>query len=88
MGAPGEIAGDRLRTIVERIEQVEEEIQELNEAKREIYAEAKSNGCDVKISRQVIRVRKEDEKKRDEADMLLDTYLQATKTATPKTKAA
>jgi uncharacterized protein (UPF0335 family) len=88
MGAPGEIAGDRLRTIVERIEQVEEEIQELNEAKREIYAEAKSNGFDVKIIRQVIRVRKEDEKKRDEADMLLDTYLQAIKTASPKTKAA
>jgi uncharacterized protein (UPF0335 family) len=36
MGAPGEIAGDQLRTIVERIEQVEEEINELNEAKREI----------------------------------------------------
>jgi uncharacterized protein (UPF0335 family) len=60
----------------------------LNEAKREIYAEAKSNGLDVKIIRQVIRVRKEDEKKRDEADMLLDTYLQAIRTASPKTKAA
>jgi uncharacterized protein (UPF0335 family) len=88
MGAPGEIAGDQLRTIVERIEQVEEEINELNEAKREIYAEAKSNGFDVKIVRRVIRVRKEDEKKRDEADMLLDTYLQAIKAASPKTKAA
>jgi uncharacterized protein (UPF0335 family) len=88
MGAPGEIAGNQLRTIVERIEQVEEEIKELNEAKREIYAEAKSNGFDVKIIRQVIRVRKEDEKKRDEADMLLDTYLQAIRTASPKTKAA
>jgi uncharacterized protein (UPF0335 family) len=88
MGAPGEIAGDQLRTIVERIEQVEEDINELNEAKREIYAEAKSNGFDVKIVRQVVRVRKEDEKKRDEADMLLDTYLQAIKTASPKTKAA
>jgi uncharacterized protein (UPF0335 family) len=88
MGAPGEIAGDQLRTIVERIEQVEEEIKELNEAKREIYAEAKSNGFDVKIIRQVIRVRKEDERKRDETDMLLDTYLQAIKTASPKTKAA
>jgi uncharacterized protein (UPF0335 family) len=88
MGAPGEIAGDQLRTIVERIEQVEEEIKELNEAKREIYAEAKSNGFDVKIVRQIIRVRKEDEKTRDEADMLLDTYLQAIKTVSPKTKAA
>ena len=88
MGAPGEIAGDQLRTIVERIEQVEVEINELNEAKREIYTEAKSNGFDVKIVRQVIRVRKEDEKKRDEADILLDTYLQAIKTASPKTKAA
>jgi uncharacterized protein (UPF0335 family) len=88
MGLPGEIAGDQLRTIVERIEQVEEEIKELNEAKREIYAEAKSNGFDVKIVREVIRARKEDEEKRDEADMLLDVYLQAIKKATPKAKAA
>jgi uncharacterized protein (UPF0335 family) len=88
MGLPGEIAGDQLRTIVERIEQVEEEIKELNEAKREIYAEAKGNGFDVKIVREVIRARKEDEEKRDEADMLLDVYLQAIKKATPKAKAA
>ena len=43
MGGPVEVAGDQLRAIVERIEHVEEEIRELNEAKREIFQEAKSN---------------------------------------------
>ena len=56
MSGPSEIAGDQLRTIVERIEQVEEEIKELTESKKEIYQEAKGNGYDVKILREVIRV--------------------------------
>jgi uncharacterized protein (UPF0335 family) len=46
-----------LRTLVERIEQVEDEIKDLTEAKKEIYAEAKSNGFDVKVLREVIRMR-------------------------------
>ena len=49
MGGPVEVAGDQLRTIVERIEHMEEEIKELNEGKREIFQEAKSNGFDVKV---------------------------------------
>lgn len=77
MSAPGEVAGDQLRTIVERIERIEEEIQELNEGKKEIYLEAKGNGFDVKILRQVIRIRKQDAKERDEQETLLDLYLQA-----------
>ncbi len=55
MGGPVEVAGDQLRAIVERIEHVEEEIRELNEAKKEIYLEAKSNGFDVKVLREVVR---------------------------------
>jgi uncharacterized protein (UPF0335 family) len=81
------IAGDQLRTIVERIEKVEEEIRELAEAKKEIYQEAKSNGFDVKILREVIRVRKQNQEERDEQESLLETYLEAIKVI-PKTKKA
>ena len=87
MSGPVEVAGDQLRTIVERIEKVEEELKELSEAKKEIYQEAKSNGFDVKILREVIRVRKQDQNERDEQETLLATYLQAI-TATSKSKKA
>jgi uncharacterized protein (UPF0335 family) len=87
MSGPVEVAGDQLRTIVERIEKVEEELKELSEAKKEIYQEAKSNGFDVKILREVIRVRKQDQNERDEQESLLATYLQAL-TAMPKAKKA
>ena len=50
MGGPVDIPGDQLRTIVERIEHIEKEISELNEGKKEIYQEAKSNGFDPKSS--------------------------------------
>jgi uncharacterized protein (UPF0335 family) len=87
MSGPVEAAGDQLRTIVERIEKVEEELRELSEAKKEIYQEAKSNGFDVKILREVIRVRKQDQNELDEQESLLATYLQAI-TTTPKAKKA
>ena len=74
MGGPVDIPGKQLRAIVERIEQVEDEIKDLTEAKKEIYAEAKSNGFDVKVLREVIRVRKQDQKERDEHETLLDLY--------------
>jgi uncharacterized protein (UPF0335 family) len=81
MGGPVEVAGDQLRTIVERIEHVEEEIRELTEAKREIYQEAKGNGFDVKVLREVIRLRKQDQKEREEQEELLETYMKAIKGA-------
>jgi uncharacterized protein (UPF0335 family) len=81
MGGPAEVAGDQLRGIVERIEHVEDEIRELNEAKKEIYLEAKSNGFDVKVLREVVRLRKQDQKERDELDELLEVYLRAIKGA-------
>ena len=64
MSQPTEVAGDQLRAIVERIERIDEEIRELNEGKKEIYLEAKGNGFDVKILREVVRVRKQDQKER------------------------
>ena len=59
MSGPVGVAGDQLRAIVERIEHVEDEIKELTEARKEIYLEAKGNGYgfDVKILREVIRMR-------------------------------
>jgi uncharacterized protein (UPF0335 family) len=88
MSRPGEIAGNQLRAIVERIEHIEEEIKELTEARKEIYSEAKSNGFDVKVLREVIRLRKQDQKERDEKDALLDVYLRAIKSTIPESKAA
>jgi uncharacterized protein (UPF0335 family) len=88
MGGPVDVPGNQLRAIVERIEQVDDEINDLAEAKREIYAEAKSNGFDVKVLREVIRVRKQDQKERDEQESLLDLYMQAIKGASSVAKAA
>ena len=83
MSEPVGVSGNQLRAIIERIEQVEEEIKALAEAKKEIYQEAKSNGFDVKIIREMIRLRKQDPKERDELDMLLEEYWQAIKQAAP-----
>ncbi len=88
MSRSGGIAGDQLRAIVERIERIEEDIKGLNEDKKEIYAEAKGNGFDVKILREVIRLRKQDQKERDEKESLLEAYLDAIAKARPKLQAA
>jgi uncharacterized protein (UPF0335 family) len=88
MSGPLGVAGDQLRAIVERIEHVEEEIQELTDAKKEIYLEAKSNGFDVKIIREVIRLRKQDSKERDELETLIEEYWQAIEQASPAGKKA
>ena len=83
MSGPGGVAGDQLRAFVERIEHVDQEIKALTEDKKDIYAEAKGQGFDVKILREVIRIRKKDHKERDEEESLLDVYLQALATAPP-----
>jgi uncharacterized protein (UPF0335 family) len=77
MGGPVDISGDQLRTIVERIEKIEEEIGELNEGKREIFQEAKGNGFDIKVIREIVRLRKQDQKEREEHESLLEVYLRA-----------
>jgi uncharacterized protein (UPF0335 family) len=82
------VGGNQLRGIVERIENIEGEIKELTEAKKEVYLEAKGNGFDVKILREVIRVRKQDQKERDEQETLVEDYLQAIKGASSSAKAA
>jgi uncharacterized protein (UPF0335 family) len=69
------IAGDRIRSIVERIEHIEEEIKALNEGKKEVFQEAKGEGFDLKVIKEIIRLRKQDKDERDEHESLLDLYL-------------
>jgi uncharacterized protein (UPF0335 family) len=83
MSAPGGVAGDQLRAFVERIERIEEEIKGLTDDKKDIYAEAKGQGFDVKILREVIRIRKQNQKELEEHASLLDVYLHALTTASP-----
>lgn len=71
------VAQDQLRAFIERIERMEEEKAAISEDIKEIYAEAKGNGFDVKILRKVIRLRKQDTAKRQEEEALLDLYLSA-----------
>ena len=73
----GGLAADRLRSLVERIERLEEEKAALAADIREVYSEAKSAGFDVKTLRQVIRLRKLDRADRQEMDALLDLYKRA-----------
>ena len=70
-------ARDQLRSFVARIERLEEEKAALAADLREVYAEAKGNGFDVKALRTVIRLRKQDENKRREEEAVLTTYLHA-----------
>jgi uncharacterized protein (UPF0335 family) len=73
----GGIAGDRLKSFVERIERLEEERRALGADLKEVYAEAKGNGFDTKIMRQVIRLRRMDKDDLDEQEILLDVYRRA-----------
>jgi len=70
-------AQTQLRTIIERIERLEEDKAAVTEDIKEVYAEAKGNGFDAKILRKVIRLRKQDKAKRDEEEALIDLYLSA-----------
>ena len=75
--AGGEIAADRLRQFIERIERLEEEKAALASDIRDIYAEAKGSGFDTKVLRQVVRLRKMDSDDRAEQEALLELYLAA-----------
>jgi uncharacterized protein (UPF0335 family) len=73
----GGIAADRLRSIVERIERLEEEKKALAGDIKDIFQEAKSAGFDIKVLRQVLRLRKMDQAALQEQDTLLDLYRRA-----------
>ena len=73
----GGIAVDRLRSLIERIERLNEEKAALESDIRDIFAEAKSAGFDVKIMREIIKLRKQNAAERDENDFHLETYRKA-----------
>ena len=73
----GGVAAAKLKSFVERIERIETEKSELAADVREVYAEAKGNGFDTKIMRQVIKLRKMEPADRNEQDALLDLYRKA-----------
>ena len=70
-------AQTQLKTIIERIERLEEDKAAIMADQKEVFAEAKGNGFDVKIIRKVIRLRKQDRAKRMEEEAILDLYLSA-----------
>jgi uncharacterized protein (UPF0335 family) len=74
---PTNVAGERLRSIVERIERLEEERKALASDIKDIYSEAKSAGFDVKVLRQLIRIRKQEPAEIEEQETLLDIYRRA-----------
>jgi uncharacterized protein (UPF0335 family) len=73
----GGIAADRLRSIVDRIERLEEERKALGSDIKDIYAEAKSAGFDVKVLRAIIRIRKQEPAEVEEQETLIDVYRRA-----------
>ena len=71
------IPGGKIRSFVERIENLDTELAELNEQKKEVFSEAKAEGFDVKILKEIIKLRKQDKDERDERETLLDLYMRA-----------
>ena len=77
MSEVGGVAVDRLRSLIERIERLEEEKSELAGDIRDIFAESRSAGFDVKTMRKIIKLRKQNAADRDEEEYLLETYRRA-----------
>ena len=77
MAEVGGIAAERLRSFIERIERLEDEKAALAGDIREVYAEAKATGFDLRTIRQVVRLRKMDRDARNEQEHLLDLYKRA-----------
>lgn len=73
----GNVAADQLRLLVERIERLEEEKKGIGDDIKDVYLEAKANGYDAKIMRQIIRLRKMPQHDRQEMEAILQTYLAA-----------
>lgn len=71
------IAVDQLRSIIERVERLEEDKKSISDDIKDVYAEAKGNGYDVKALRTIVRMRKIEISKREEEEAVLETYLAA-----------
>lgn len=74
---PSSVAADQLKAFIERIERLEEEKAGLSNDIKDVYAEAKGNGFDVKVLRKIISLRKRDHAERQEEEAILELYLQA-----------
>jgi uncharacterized protein (UPF0335 family) len=70
-------AKDQLKAFVERVERLEEEKKAISDDIRDVFAEAKGNGFDVKALRTIIRLRKQDADERREHDSIVETYMHA-----------
>ena len=77
MADVGGIVGEQLKSLIERIERLEEEKRALGEDIKEVYAEARGNGFEPKIMRQIIKIRRMDKDEHDEQESLLDVYMRA-----------
>ena len=75
IGHNSRFAKDQLKAFVERIERLEEEKKTISDDIRDVYAESKSNGFDVKALRAVIRLRKQEATERNEQQLILETYM-------------
>ena len=71
-----QVAADQLRSVIERIERLEEEKKTISDDIRDVYAEAKGNGYCVRALREVVRLRKQDPNERAEREAVIETYLQ------------
>ena len=74
---PSSVAGDQLKSIIERIERLEEEKAGLAGDIKDVYAEAKANGFDTAVLRKIVAMRKRDHSERQEEEAILELYLQA-----------
>lgn len=73
----GAVARDQLKSIVERIERLEEEKKTISDDIKDVYGEAKANGYDTKALRKLVAIRKIDQNDRMEQEAILDTYMAA-----------
>ncbi len=73
----GGVAGAELRQFVERVERLEEEKKAIADDIRDVFAEMKGRGYDVKVVRQILRMRKRDQSERKEEEAILEVYMQA-----------
>lgn len=74
MSTTDNVSADQLRLLIERVERLEEEKQGIADDIKDVYAEAKATGFDVKGMRQILRLRKMEKHQREEAEAILETY--------------
>jgi uncharacterized protein (UPF0335 family) len=75
--SPAGFAKEQLKSFIERIERLEEEKKAIADDIKDVFAEAKANGFDVKALRTILKIRKEDVDERKEHEAIVDLYMQA-----------